>query len=229
LAAGDDETTVFSTLPSARILLPNGYPYKGTYTIEVIPGVTKPTAGYIVKYVNGSLTVNPPPTPEYFRMIVPNFEGVTTNPGAGEHQIKYGDDFSISFTAKDGYSLHGMKLFANNMEEAITVSDDGKTATATIETVLADILLRVELQEDMPGAVGNHPQEGVFNTPLQAATTTGGITVSGLHVGTMLYIYNMTGQLVYSQRVDVETRLIASLPTGAYIVVNDNRRVKAAL
>jgi hypothetical protein len=57
----------------------------------------------------------------------------------------------------------------------------------------------------------------------------GGITVSGLHVGTMLYIYNMTGQLVYSQRVDVETRLIASLPTGAYIIVNDGRRAKAAL
>jgi hypothetical protein len=89
---------------------------------------------------------------------------------------------------------------------------------------LADMMLRVELA----GTTTSTPQPPKGGA-LIAHTSEVGITVSGLHVGTMLYIYNMQGQLVYSLRVGVETRLIASLPAGAYIVVNDGRRVKAVL
>jgi hypothetical protein len=228
LAAGDNETVVFSTLPTARILLPNGYTGRGTYTIEVIPGETKPDAGYIVNYVDGLLTVIPP---EYLRMIVTETEGVTTNPGVGEHQVKYGDDFTISFAAKDGYSLHGMKFLANSMEQPVTVSEDGKTATATIAMPLADMLLRVELAEDMPGEVGNHlpPTLSQGGGDLIVSTTTSGVTVSGLHVGTMLYVYTMTGRLVYQTTVDNSQLSILNtqLPRGAYISANDNGRVKA--
>jgi hypothetical protein len=203
---GDNIEDLFTDFPEARIIWSNGSYYRaGTYSIG-FTGYTLPShSNYTPRFVNGSLTVNPKPAPEYFRMIVPNFEGVTTNPGAGEHQIKYGDNFSISFAAKDGYSLHGMKFFANSMEHPVTISEDGRTATATIEMPLADMMFKIELQEDMPGAVGTHPTGAHTGAPLQAVTTMGGITVSGLHVGTMLYIYNMTGQLVYSQRVDVVT------------------------
>jgi hypothetical protein len=64
---------------------------------------------------------------------------------------------------------------------------------------------------------------------LQASTTTGGMMLSGLHPGTLLYIYDMNGRQVYAQRTDAETRLITSLPAGTYLVVNDGRSTKTVL
>jgi hypothetical protein len=211
----------------------------GSFAISIADGTLKANNAAlnyeITTRTPGTLTVNaqsnptpepqPETTPDYLRMVVPETEGVTTNPGAGEHQVKYGNDFCISFAAKDGYSLHGMKFFANSMEHPVTISEDGKTATATIAMPLADMMLRVELAGTTSTHLPPPPSQG--GGDLIVSTTTGGITVSGLHIGTMLYVYNMTGRLVYSLRVDVETRLIASLPAGAYIIVNDGRRVKA--
>jgi parallel beta-helix repeat protein len=238
----DNEAELFSDLPAAQLNVSDSQT-AGTSVIDFSSeGTLQDKSNYKVKkYVKGALiitestpqpnpTPQPTPTPtpnyEYFSMIVTETEGVTTNPGAGEHQVKYGDDFSISFAAKDGYSLHGMKLFANNMEQTVTVSEDGKTATATIAMPLADMLLKVELARTTTSThLPPTPSQG--GGDLIVSTTTDGITVSGLHVGTMLYIYNMTGQLVYQTKVDAESIVLPSFRGQGAILVNDGRHIKA--
>ncbi|MDR0994688.1 MAG: hypothetical protein LBL81_00170 [Tannerella sp.] len=67
----------------------------------------------------------------------------------------------------------------------------------------------------------------VLDAPLQATVGSEGLLIRGLQPGTMLYIYNMSGQLLYQARVSGETQNITSLQGGAvYIVSNEGRRVK---
>jgi hypothetical protein len=61
---------------------------------------------------------------------------------------------------------------------------------------------------------------------LIARATGGKIIVSGLKPGTMMYVYDMEGRLVYSHRVDdfQSSTFSFQLPQGAYIIVNEEKR-----
>jgi hypothetical protein len=73
--------------------------------------------------------------------------------------------------------------------------------------------------------------EGADNSSLHAADDNGSLQISGLHPGTMLYIYNIKGQLLYQQKMDnVQFSMLNSqLGKGIYLLSNDGRSVKVSL
>jgi hypothetical protein len=68
-------------------------------------------------------------------------------------------------------------------------------------------------------------------TSLRAtALTNGGFEVRGLHPGTMLYVYDAGGRLMYQKKVtDVQWTVPDLQINGLYVLVNDGRSVKARL
>jgi hypothetical protein len=55
------------------------------------------------------------------------------------------------------------------------------------------------------------------------------ITVSGLRPGTMLYVYDMEGKLVYQAKVNVTSIVLPPFRGQGVVITNDGRSVKAVL
>ncbi|MDR0995095.1 MAG: VCBS repeat-containing protein [Tannerella sp.] len=61
------------------------------------------------------------------------------------------------------------------------------------------------------------------------ALPNGGLEVRGLHPGTMLYIYDMSGRMLYCRKASAESALPDVRLKGLYTIVNDGRSVKVAV
>jgi hypothetical protein len=71
----------------------------------------------------------------------------------------------------------------------------------------------------------------VKNGELGGAAMSGGLCLTGLHPGKLLYIYNMYGQLIYQARVENAQFFLlrSSFEHGVYVMLNDGRSVTARL
>jgi hypothetical protein len=128
------------------------------------------------------------------------------------------DDFGYDVVLKDKLIGTEKLLTASDNTYDFTITDNGSIAD---RFVLDMTYTGKGITTDTDPTSPQSPKDGA----LIAHATDGGIMVSGLQPGTMMYVYDMEGRLVYSQHA-AETQLIVPLPGGQYVVGNEGRSIK---
>ncbi|MDR0994872.1 MAG: hypothetical protein LBL81_01120 [Tannerella sp.] len=182
-------------------------------------------------YPNPSPEPKPVPVPTDIRIYMPGNVVGLASPGAFTYQVPYGDNFDTTFVAAAGYTLADMKVYANEILMPLSISADGLTARLHIHLPLYDMLLSFDGIRLAAGGTTGTAADAAEKS-LRVSSEAGlALQVSGLHSGTMLYIYNVSGRLVCQiKAMNVQCSILkAQLKTGVYVLVNDGRSVKAVL
>jgi hypothetical protein len=118
--------------------------------------------------------------------------------------------------------------FALEHKPKITFNNGTKTIQSTEknETFQLSNIQNLSFKFNQP--TNNRPNLNEQTNPLQAWITNDVLHIGGLTIGKPYRIYNLLGLVVYNgiATADVETRFIASLQNGIYIIHSENQSLK---
>ncbi|MDR1624133.1 MAG: choice-of-anchor J domain-containing protein [Tannerellaceae bacterium] len=179
--------------------------------------------------LNGTITpitYTPPVSEEIFYTLnIPNAEGLIMNLGAGAHAVSENTFVTLTFQAAEGYSIAGIHVYANGVEQTLEVNGEGLYELA-LGYLSGDITITVDgIAESGSVGIMASPENGV----LSVVKADGGLHVYGLKPGTEFRIYNVSGILVYQGKAIETEQFIPLRDRGFYIIVSNGSSVKAAL
>ncbi|MDR1203716.1 MAG: M6 family metalloprotease domain-containing protein [Tannerellaceae bacterium] len=161
----------------------------------------------------------------YYSLNIPEVEGLITNWSAGTYTVSEHVYVMLNFRAAEGYSIADMHVYANGIEQTLTINSEG-ISELVFGYLKEDITITVEGIEQS-GSVGimTSPDNGI----LRALKADGGLHVYGLKPSIELRIYNVSGILVYRGKA-IDTELFITLhERGFYIIIADGSSVKVVL
>lgn len=161
-----------------------------------------------------------PPTPVCYTVTLPSLTGATTDPDAGDHEVKSGDSFSFLLLLDKDY----------DQSTPLVSTSDGKTITPrksdnkyVISSVTADLSVTIT------GIVKNAP---TANEEITVSATRVWGSRGVLHISqptaSKVTIYTFGGALLKSARLPAgDTR--TAVPAGSYVVMAGNSSFKVII
>lgn len=171
---------------------------------------------------NNTQDETPKPTPStYYTVIIPEVEGVKTNPSAGNHSGKEGEYFTVFVSPVEGYSIENLVFMVNNepLEAVRTESDGTKVYSILIsgdsQITMSDVNNPVGIKEITNGIK-------VYSTPgyLMVENNTGKTDI--------IRVYSISGLLLVQRELPLDSTSIA-LDKGVYVVLIGNKVYKIRL
>ncbi|MDR3142346.1 MAG: choice-of-anchor J domain-containing protein [Tannerellaceae bacterium] len=222
-----DDVTISAFTPAVEGTesAPSGTNGSFAFTVSFALNGASETTGSL----NGTITpiIYTPPVPEeiYYTLTIPDAEGLIMSLGAGAHAVSENAYVTLTFQAAEGYSIAGMRVYANGAEQPLTIRSEGLYELA-LGYLGGDIAITVDGIEQS-GSVGimASPENGV----LSVVKANGGLYVYGLKPGTAFRIYSISGRLVYQGKAVETEQFVPLRDRGFHIIVSGGSSVKAAL
>lgn len=156
---------------------------------------------------------DPDPDPEptvYHTVTLPDVEGATTDPAAGEYLVADFSSFSFYLTLKEGYT-QSVPMVGTDRSETLNPDSQGKYR---INNVRSDIKVSIDgIRPDLP-PVANERIDAPDGICIR--TSQGQLLIDS-HITSSLYIYNIGGSLLKTFPLTVG-RQTFTLPRGTYLL-----------
>lgn len=164
--------------------------------------------GYILSPIYGNHTIVI--ALRHYSVTLPEVEGATTDPAAGEHPAPYGEPFNFTLRLNDFNDFENIKVYANDTELTPRETGHPLSLQYTIDAVTGPLTITIE---------GVDP---VSNTDIAAgkisvAVESGQLRVhSSLPTPADITVYVVTGQVIATRRVHTSETI--PLSPGIYLV-----------
>lgn len=156
-------------------------------------------------------TPNPDPEPTiYYTVTLPEVEGATTDPAAGEYLVADFSSFSFYLTLKEGYT-QSVPVVGTDLGETLTPNSQGRYR---IFPVRNDIKVSIGgIRPDLPPVANER-----IDAPdgIRIRTLQGQLQIDS-HITSSLYIYNIGGSLLKTFPLTVGGQTF-TLPRGTYLL-----------
>lgn len=155
-----------------------------------------------------------------YPVLIPEVEGLITDPAGGEHLIKTHWDFTFTIKAKPGYTMDnitvktGKPAWDENGGVEIVKNDDG-SATVTIHKITSDMYLEINGINPVANETISNQQVWSYHNNLYVIA----------EKESWLKIYTITGQLNALKKIDDKINII-NLDPGIYTVVLNDKSYK---
>ncbi|WP_455638681.1 hypothetical protein [Parabacteroides sp.] len=160
---------------------------------------------------------DPDPTPDpdpdpvvYHTVTLPEVEGVTTNPAAGEYLVAHNSSFSFYLTLKEGYT-QSVPVVGTNLGETLTPDSQGRYR---IYPVRRNVIVSIDgIRPDLPPVANER-----IDAPdaVRIRTSQGQLQISSKSASS-LYIYNIGGSLLHTFPLEAGGQTF-TLPRGTYFL-----------
>lgn len=156
-------------------------------------------------------TPNPDPEPTiYYTVTLPEVEGATTDPAAGEYLVADFSSFSFYLTLKEGYT-QSVPVVGTDLGETLTPNSRGRYR---LFPVSSDIKVSIDgIRPDLPPVANER-----IDAPdgIRIRTSQGQLQIDS-HITSSLYIYNIGGSLLKTFPLTVGGQTF-TLPCGTYLL-----------
>lgn len=155
-----------------------------------------------------------------YTVTLPDIEGVTSDIGPGEHTVAYGDSFTFSLTAKEGFDPGKIRVYVNGIEWEPD-SMQGSTLHYTIDKVNGPITIEIK-------GAGDPVNNIVTHEPKAKVYSSGNSLIIETSTPSTVYVYTISGKQVTARKTVSDTTEIP-LPDGIYLVQIGNETYKISI
>ena len=197
-------------------LLVNDIPFTSGNSFTVSEDITISATFSKIPDPKPEPTPEPDPAPVYYLVTLPNIEGATTDPVAGDYEIEAWDSFRFYLTIDAAYS----------QSEPIVTTDRGETIEPRSNGAYIINFVRSDIQISIDGIVKN--PDPVANETIETNDTKVWAESACLHIHTAkresILIYSYNGTLLNSFTLLGDQTVY--YPQGNYIIVAGGKRFK---
>jgi hypothetical protein len=197
-----------------RLDIAEGLP-EGVYTVTL--RATNSVGSHTFTF---TLTVK---EPVYYIDIAPATGGGVTAATSAPYLAAAGETVTLLITPDNGYILESIQV-CNMVNRNVTIALNGADLTRTFTMPAYHVTITATFRDTRNTDIEEtgRPQ----GSPLLAYTRNSALRVSGLTVGELWSVYNISGTLIVQEVTDSDKAEVVLPGHGIYIVISGKRKVK---